>query len=90
MKLSQNRPKILPPQPPEVVERPRLIEFIQQNQDKKLILILGRAAQGKSTLATSYVSISDIPSAWVNLDQYDSDAGNLYSLLAKLRLKPTS
>jgi ATP/maltotriose-dependent transcriptional regulator MalT len=60
--------------------------LIEQNKDKKLLLILGQAAQGKSTLAASYVHNLEIPSAWVNLSEEDSDPVNLfYSMVLSLQ-----
>jgi len=53
MKFSANISKITPPHLPQILIRPRLLNFIEKNKDKKLILILGQAAQGKSTLAAS-------------------------------------
>ena len=73
--------KITPPRLPQVLERSRLIERLEQNQDKKLILILGQAAQGKSTLAASYAQRSKIPSAWINLSPDEADPVNLFYLL---------
>ena len=73
--------KIIPPQTPQILHRPRLIKCLEAQQDKKLILILGQAAQGKSTLAVSYVNSSPVPSAWVNLSPDDTDAVNLFYLL---------
>ncbi len=58
--------KITPPVLPNVVRR------------KRLILILGQAAQGKSTLAASFLESTATPSAWVNLREEDSDPVNLY------------
>jgi LuxR family transcriptional regulator, maltose regulon positive regulatory protein len=63
---------------PKLVERPRLIERLKRNKDKRLILILGQAAQGKSVLAASFVKASAIPSAWVNLHEDDSDPVNFF------------
>lgn len=63
---------------PPILHRSRLFDLLEKNQDKKLILILGQAAQGKTTLVASYVKTSKIPSAWLNLDQSDSDPINLY------------
>ena len=37
-----------------------------------MILVLGQAAQGKTTLITSYLKESPIPSAWINLEKEDS------------------
>jgi LuxR family maltose regulon positive regulatory protein len=80
MQSSVHISKIIPPQVPQVLLRPRLIKSLQRQQDKKLILILGQAAQGKSTLAASYVSTSAVPSAWINLGPEDTDAVTLYHL----------
>ncbi len=70
--------KITPPRLPRIVERLRLIERLERNSDKSLILILGQAAQGKSTLAASFLQATSIPSAWVNLHEEDSDPVNLF------------
>jgi len=55
--------KITPPRLPNILYRPRLIKALEKNKDKRLILILGQAAQGKSTLATSHLKESEVPSA---------------------------
>jgi len=47
------------------------------------MLILGQAAQGKTTLAASYVKNATTPSAWINLDQEESDPVNLFQLLVQ-------
>ncbi len=73
--------KIIPPQTPQILQRGRLTKCLNQHQDKKLILVLGQAAQGKSTLVVSYVNSCRIPSAWINLEPADTDAVNLFYLL---------
>jgi LuxR family maltose regulon positive regulatory protein len=75
--------KIIAPRLPLVLQRSRLVERLQENRDKKLILVLGQAAQGKSTLAVSCLQALRTPSAWVNLDEEDSDAVNLYHVLGQ-------
>jgi LuxR family maltose regulon positive regulatory protein len=75
--------KIIPPSFPRILRRPRLLDRLDQHHDKKLILLLGQAAQGKSTLAMSYVSAAKIPSAWLNLGSEDSEAVNLFYLLVQ-------
>jgi len=51
-----------------------------------VILILGQAAQGKTTLAASYVTRSKTPSAWINLDKEDGDPVNLlYAIVQSLQ-----
>ncbi len=78
MKPPVNITKITPPRLPEIVYRSRLIKTLDNNKDKRLIFILGQAAQGKSTLAASYFNTSDIQSAWLNLGKEDSDPVNLF------------
>ncbi len=78
-----NIAKIIPPRFPQILRRPRLLERLEQHRDKKLIFILGQAAQGKSTLALSFVNTSKIPSAWLNLGPEDSEAVNLFYLLVQ-------
>ncbi len=73
--------KITPPQFPHVLHRPRLIELLQQHRDKKLILILGPAAQGKSTLAVSWVNSCKRTSAWINLGPEDAEPVSLFYVL---------
>jgi hypothetical protein len=73
-----NLSKITPPRVPGILPRSRLIEQICKNQDKRLLLILGQAAQGKSTLAAVYAGTQETPVAWLNLDQGDSDPVNLF------------
>lgn len=68
----------MPPRLPAILERPRLIESLEKNRDKRLILILGQAAQGKTTLAASCVKRSEIPSAWINLNRDDSEPVDLF------------
>jgi ATP/maltotriose-dependent transcriptional regulator MalT len=78
MKPSISISKITPPCLSKILHRPRLLDLLEKNRDKKLILILGQAAQGKSTLAASYVKVSKTPFAWINLDKEDSDPVNLF------------
>lgn len=70
--------KITPPRLPVIVPRPRLIKSLDREKEKKLILILGQAAQGKTTLAVSWISKSTMPWAWLNLGPEDSDPVNLF------------
>ena len=61
--------------------RPRLLNLLKKNRDKKLILILGQAAQGKSTLAASFLEQAGITAAWVNLGPEESDPANLFQVI---------
>ena len=73
--------KIIPPQLPQILHRARLIKCLDQQPEKKLILILGQAAQGKSTLVATYVNSSPVATAWINLSPDDTEAVNLFYLL---------
>ena len=70
--------KITPPHLSNTLPRPRLLNLLKKNTDKKLILILGQAAQGKSTLAASFLGQAGIPATWVNLGPEESDPVNLF------------
>lgn len=78
MKPAISISKITPPRLQKVIERPRLFGHLEEHGDKKVILLLGQAAQGKSTLAASYTRNSNTPSAWINLRTEDSDPVNLF------------
>ena len=83
MKPSVDILKVTPPHLPQVLYRRRLVDLLEKNKEKKLILILGQAAQGKSTLAAFYVKTSTIPTAWMNLGPEDSDPVSLFRLIVQ-------
>jgi LuxR family maltose regulon positive regulatory protein len=83
MKFLSSLSKITPPRFPHILHRTRLIEVLQQHRDKKLILVLGPAAQGKSTLAFSWINTCKTPSAWINLGAQDADPVSLFYLLVQ-------
>jgi ATP/maltotriose-dependent transcriptional regulator MalT/DNA-binding SARP family transcriptional activator len=65
-------------QPPDVIERGRLVRQLDAVRGRRLALIVAQAAQGKTTLAASYLSACRTPGAWVHLESKDADAANLY------------
>ncbi len=71
------------------VQRRRLIDRLDSENQRRLVLILGQAAQGKTTLAAVFTRQSRIPTAWLNLRAFHSDAQILYSsmleTIARLR-----
>lgn len=73
--------RITPPRPQNALPRPRLIERLEEYKGSPLVLILGQAAQGKSTLAATYAEASTVPAAWANVDREDADPVNLFYLL---------
>ncbi len=62
---------------PKIVARPRLIQKLKQNASKKIIFLIGQAAQGKSTLAADYVRKSRKRTIWINLNSAEGDTANL-------------
>ncbi len=74
--------KFKPPRLPNVLCRRRLFKQLESHKEKKVILILGQAAQGKSTLAASYLHQLKLPVSWVNLEPEDCDPVNLLHSLA--------
>ena len=75
--------KITPPRLARVLDRNHLTEFIHENIQQKSVLILGQAAQGKSSLAASYLEKTDLTWAWINVDHQDSDPARLFQSLTQ-------
>jgi len=67
MDATRNNHKSLQPWQPRFVQRRRLIDRLESESHKRLILILGQAAQGKTTLAAVFTRHSRIPTAWLSL-----------------------
>jgi LuxR family maltose regulon positive regulatory protein len=66
--------KLYVPQPRTgIVPRPRLIEQINNGSKSKLTLISAPAGYGKTTLASEWIQQTDIPVAWLSLDENDND-----------------
>jgi ATP/maltotriose-dependent transcriptional regulator MalT len=65
----------IPPPPPKVVVRTRLIKRLNEGLSGagKLTLISAPAGFGKTTLITEWVASCDRPVAWLSLDEGDSD-----------------
>jgi len=59
---------------PKLVSRPRLIERLNAGLDGKLTVISAPAGFGKTTLVTQWLECAPYPSAWLSLDESDSDA----------------
>jgi LuxR family maltose regulon positive regulatory protein len=58
-----------------VVERPRLFELLDGGTELPLTLVSAPAGYGKSTLVASWLSVTKRPTAWLSLDDSDSDLG---------------
>lgn len=63
----------IPPPRPEAVHRPRLIERLNEVPHRKLTLICAPAGFGKTRLLSEWVAGCERPTAWLSLDEEDSD-----------------
>ncbi len=76
----------IPPAPPRVVRRLRLVERLNEGLHRKLTLISAPAGFGKTTLVSEWVAGCGLPVAWLSLDQADNDPARfLIYLIAALR-----
>jgi LuxR family maltose regulon positive regulatory protein len=72
------------------VARPRLIDLINGGLERALILVSAPAGYGKTTLVSSWLKETKIPSAWLSLDSGDNDPNRFlqYLLAALLPIAP--
>jgi LuxR family maltose regulon positive regulatory protein len=62
-----------PPLRPGWILRQRLIEQLNARSQRKLTLVSAPAGYGKTTLISSWLHETNIPSAWLSLDEGDND-----------------
>ena len=89
------RTKFLVPRPrPELFPRPRLVEWLETNKDKRLTLLSAPAGYGKTTLLADFINASSLPFTWYTLDAQDSDPTvfltYLIESLRSMKRAPTS
>ena len=66
--------KFLVPRPtPDLLPRPHLVEWLEYQIDRRLILISAPAGYGKTTILADFLNASNHPFAWYQLDANDSD-----------------
>ena len=58
---------------PNVVNRPRLLERLNEGLHRKLTLISAPAGFGKTTLVSEWVAAGPRPAAWLSLDEGEND-----------------
>jgi LuxR family maltose regulon positive regulatory protein len=80
----------VPPIRSNQISRPRLLDLIDGGLDKALILVSAPAGYGKTTLVSSWLHRTNIPSAWLSLDSSDNDPNRFlqYLLAALLPIAP--
>ncbi len=64
---------IVPKRPGGVLRRPRLIDYLHENLERKLMLVTAPAGYGKTTLLIDFASDVDMPVCWYTLDEGDRD-----------------
>jgi LuxR family maltose regulon positive regulatory protein len=71
----------VPPPRPKLVPRPRLTERLNEGLQRKLTLISAPAGFGKTTLVGEWVEEIERPTAWLSLDEGDSDPARFLAYL---------
>jgi ATP/maltotriose-dependent transcriptional regulator MalT/two-component SAPR family response regulator len=76
--------KLLPPQVKgKILRRERLLNLLQENLDKRLILVCADAGYGKTTLLAQFCAEFDKPFMFYDLDPSDNDLATFFSYLIK-------
>jgi len=63
----------IPHRSSEVLRRQRLVDFIHEHLDRKLIIVSAPAGYGKTTLLVDFSTDTEIPVCWYTLDEGDRD-----------------
>jgi LuxR family transcriptional regulator, maltose regulon positive regulatory protein len=81
----------IPPPRPGIVQRPRLIERLNEglSSGSKLTLVSASAGFGKTTLVSEWIAGYGRPAAWLSLDEGDNDPTRFLTyLVAALQTLP--
>src|SRR5262245_50354317 len=78
----------IPALPEGFLRRKRLIEFLRQNLQRRLILVSAGAGYGKSALLADFAKEIKFPVVWCRLDETDTDLAPLPSDLLNALQRP--
>ena len=70
------------PQLPTIVHRQRLVKQLDAHKSKPLVVVLGQAAQGKTTLVADYLNGQPVPAVWLKLGTDDHTAAGFFHNLS--------
>lgn len=65
---------LVPPRPPDILHRERLVDFLHEHIDRKLTLVSAPAGYGKTTLLVDFAHETDLAVCWYTLDPIDRDS----------------
>src|SRR5947209_7104040 len=85
--------KLHVPRPPlQLVRRPHLVERLQEAVERPLTLIAAPAGFGKTTLLSTWLEHTSLPTAWISLEHDDDDLTRFlsYMFTALARVHPGS
>ncbi len=71
----------LPQRRPDVLRRGRLVDFLHQSVDQRLILVCAAAGYGKTTLLVDFAHDAGLPMCWYTLDPSDADPRTFFDYL---------
>jgi LuxR family transcriptional regulator, maltose regulon positive regulatory protein len=57
----------------QLIARPRLLELLTQQEERKLILVIAPAGYGKTVFMQQLANMLNKPLVWCQLDNYDND-----------------
>lgn len=72
---------LIPRLRPDLVERPQLVERINQGLVHDFVLVSAPAGSGKTTLLVQWAQQSPFPVAWLTLDRHDNEPEIFYQSL---------
>ncbi|MFQ5904256.1 MAG: hypothetical protein ACE5JO_11250 [Candidatus Binatia bacterium] len=64
---------LVPRKRPDLLHRPRTVEFLDRYIDRKLTLISAPAGYGKTSLLVDYAHFTDLPVCWYSVSKADHD-----------------
>ncbi len=62
-----------PKRRPDLLRRPRLLDFLHEHIDRKLILVSAAAGYGKTSLLVDFAHDSGLPVCWYTMSEADRD-----------------